>query len=68
MGVPESVGRSGVVVGPGLSALSVGEISIGAADCNIQNKVEVTVEGSIVRFVNPWVINGKSTLFPKTLA
>ena len=36
-GVPEGVAGVAVVVGPGLAALTIGEIASGATDCNVED-------------------------------
>jgi len=67
MSVPESVDRGGVGVTPGLAALTVGEVAIGATGSDVHDQVEVLVEGGVdLLLVGPRVIAiGPLTTFPE---
>ena len=55
-GTVELTGGTTRVVGPWFAALAVREVSICAADSDIQDEVEVLVEGRVVTAACPWVV------------
>ena len=56
LSVVESVRGMGVLVGPGLAANAVGEVAVGATDCQVKKNVIFSIEGSSVVFSNPGVV------------
>ena len=64
--VPEGVDRVWVRICPRLVALAVGEVTIGATNGNVQDQVEVLVEGGIHRATLPRVVSfAKITSLPE---
>ena len=62
LGVVERVGSVRVLVVPGLAALAVGEVGVGAAHSQVENEEELSVEGRRVVLANPRVREGRREL------
>lgn len=57
LGVPEGVGGAWIGVGPWLAAVAVREVAASAADGDVEDEEELSVEGSVeILFVLPWVV------------
>jgi len=63
-GIPEGVAGVAVVVGPGLAALTIGEIASGTTDCNVKDQIKILVERRTGGLVDPRVV----LMLPSTLA
>ncbi len=70
VGVPESVDGGGVGVSPGLAALTIGEVAIGATSGDVHEEVELLVEGCVdILLVGPRVVTlGPLSTFPEGLS
>ena len=62
LSVVESVRGMGVLVVPWLAANAVREVGVGAANSQVKNNVEFSVEGSSVVLANPGVVEARGEL------